>query len=249
MAIVNATFYSAALGKQCQMNVILPDTGKPPFPVYYLLHGRSDDYSAWMRWTRIENYVSNRPMAVVMPDGFLGFYCDNVAGGSYAKYMLEDVVGFVEKTFHVQKQRGGRCIGGLSMGGYGAVHLALLRPEMFVSANSHSGALAHGSKHVKIKGNADYERVFGKGPATIGSVRDLFAQSAKLKKKGTRLPKLRIDCGTEDFLLEHNRLYHAHLETLRIPHEYQEFPGPHEWNYWDLHVREALDFHAKALGI
>ena len=62
-------------------------------------------------------------------------------------------------------------------------------------------------------------------------------------------PALRIDCGTEDFLIQSNRDFHAHLEKEGIKHEYQEFPGAHEWGYWDKHVQEALAFHRKALKI
>ena len=60
---------------------------------------------------------------------------------------------------------------------------------------------------------------------------------------------MRIDCGASDFLLDQNRKFHAHLESLHIPHEYEEFPGVHEWDYWDAHIREALAFHAKNLKL
>ena len=55
--------------------------------------------------------------------------------------------------------------------------------------------------------------------------------------------------GRRDFLLDQNRAFHAHLEKLQIPHEYQEFPGDHNWAYWDLHVREAIAFHVKNLKL
>jgi putative tributyrin esterase len=249
MAIIHATFFSPVLGKQTQLNVFTPGEGKGPFPVFYLLHGLSDDYSTWQRWTRLENYVANLPLIVVMPDGYRGFYCDNVEGPEYAKYMLEDVVGFVERTFPVQRTRAGRCIGGLSMGGYGAMHLSLLRPEMFVSANSHSGAFSRGSHLFNVDSNPELVRVFGKQKVSEASVRNVFVQAEIQKKANAKLPRLLIDCGTEDVLIEDSRKFHAHLKRLKIAHEYAEFPGEHEWGYWDLHIREALDFHAKALGI
>ena len=58
-----------------------------------------------------------------------------------------------------------------------------------------------------------------------------------------------IDCGTKDSLLEHNRSFHEELQALQVPHIYREFPGDHDWDYWDLHVREALDFHARNLRL
>src|SRR6185295_3569325 len=127
-------FYSAVLNKQVAMNVLYPDVGKAPFPVFYLLHGFSDDYSMWMRRTRIEMFVSKLPLIVAMPDGFHGFYTDNEEGFAYGKYMLQDVIGFVERTFRTRKDRAGRCVGGLSMGGYGSLRLALENPHLFVSA-------------------------------------------------------------------------------------------------------------------
>ena len=64
-----------------------------------------------------------------------------------------------------------------------------------------------------------------------------------------KIPPMFIDCGTEDFLLSQNRAFHEHLEKLHIAHEYKEFPGAHNWEYWDLHVREAIAFHVKNLGL
>ena len=249
MAVIHATFFSETLHKQVQMNVFTPNKGSGPFPVFYLLHGLSDDYTAWQRWTRLENYLGELPLIVVMPDGFRGFYCDHVDGPEYAKYMLEDVVGFVERTFPAMRTRAGRCIGGLSMGGYGAIHLALLRPEMFVSANSHSGAFWLGKALTDFIKIPEFAKVFGTKKEMITSPRNVYGQAGKLKRKGTKLPKLLIDCGVDDFLIQGNRDFHVHLEKLKIAHTYTEFPGAHTWDYWDIHIREALAFHAKALGI
>src|SRR5262249_3311417 len=80
-----------------------------------------------------------------------------------------------------------------------------------------------------------------------GGPYDLFALAEQLDR--ARLPALRIDCGTEDSLLEHNRRFHAHLETLGIPHQYAEFPGGHDWAYWDSHIRDTLSFVVPILGI
>src|SRR5436305_36068 len=101
MALIHAQFYSPVLSKQVGLCAITPEVGAGPFPVYYLLHGFSDDYASWQRNSRIESYVSALPLIVVMPDGFHGFYCDNVAGPAYAQYLMQDVFGFVERTLPV----------------------------------------------------------------------------------------------------------------------------------------------------
>jgi S-formylglutathione hydrolase FrmB len=88
--------------------------------------------------------------------------------------------------------------------------------------------------------------VFGKNP--VGSDHDL-AELARRAKGAGPLPTIRIDCGVDDVQINDNRAFHAELEQLAVPHEYEEFPGGHTWDYWDLHVRDALQFHARVMGI
>lgn len=247
MALLHCHFFSEILQKQVAMNVILPEKGNGPFPVYYLLHGLSDDYMAWMRRSSIERYVKELPLIVAMPDGFRGFYTDNEEGPAYGRYMAEEVVGFMDKFFPTRKTREGRCIGGLSMGGYGALRLALAHPELFASVNSHSGALQAGRGVREFEAEPEFRRMFGTKPR--GSAHDLHALLEKVKDSGRALPEILIDCGTEDFLYEHNTTYHAFLKEQQVPHTYREFPGAHTWEYWDKHVTEALEFHCKALGV
>src|SRR5205823_3171080 len=146
MACCKLRYFSKALDKQTAANVILPEKHTGPFAVFYLLHGLSDDHTTWVRRTSIERYVENLPLLVVMPDGGRGFYCDAVDGFAYETALVRDLVTFIDQTFPTRANRGGRCIGGLSMGGYGAIKIALRFPELFCSATSHSGAFgfAHG---------------------------------------------------------------------------------------------------------
>lgn len=246
MALIHAHFWSNALAKQTAFYAIVPDQGKGPFPVFYLLHGLSDDHTIWLRRTRIDSYVNDLPMIVVMPDGYRGFYADNVEGPAYGRYMIEDVVGFAERTLPALGKRAGRCIGGLSMGGYGALRLALAHPDLFVSATSHSGA-PYAWRRLTHEHDPEFARIFGKGRPRPDHSLEALAQRIKRSRKP--FPKLRIDCGTADFLFQQNREFHSFLEKQKIAHEYAEFPGTHEWGYWDLHIREALQFHAKALKL
>ena len=248
MAFTQVQWSSKVLGKQVGMNVILPDTGTPPFPVFYLLHGLSDDYTIWHRRTRIEWYVRDLPLIVVMPDGYRGFYTNHEEGPAYATYMAEELPAFVERHFAAVSGRAGRCVGGLSMGGYGALRLALGYPERYLAATSHSGALGFGHEPV---GESDFRAVEFRriaGPQPAGSQHDLFELAARAQAAGT-LPALRLDCGVDDHLLRHNRLFVEHLRALGIAHEYAEFPGNHNWDYWDLHVQEALVFHCRQLAL
>jgi S-formylglutathione hydrolase FrmB len=224
------------------MNVILPEVGSPPFPVFYLLHGLSDDYTNWVRRTRIEFYALTLPLIIVIPDGYRGFYTNAANGVPYAQYIAEETVAWVDKFLPAKRSHDGRFVGGLSMGGYGALRLALGYPDVFASATSHSGALMHGTRKPRETGLWEFDDVFG--TTLEGSAHDLLKLARSAKAAGT-LPRIRIDCGTDDPLLKDNRDFHEALNAIGVDHEYEEFPGAHDWNYWDLHVRDALRFHLR----
>jgi S-formylglutathione hydrolase FrmB len=252
MALCTLRWFSGKIQKHVETQVILPDSGTGPFAVFYLLHGLSDDSSIWLRRTRIEAYAAGLPLIVVMPDGFRSVYVNNHAGHPFGDYISLELPAMIERTFHARTDRGGRCVGGLSMGGYGALRTALAFPDRFASATSHSGALCHGGPlmHSPDKESVLYTgemaRIFGPDPT--GSDADLLHLAGQAHAAGN-LPKLRIDCGVDDFLFECNQRFHAELQAAGVPHEYETFPGAHTWDYWDVHVREALSFHATALGL
>jgi S-formylglutathione hydrolase FrmB len=249
MAFATINYFSRALLKASSFNIVFPDDPGIPRPwcVFYLLHGLSDDHTIWMRRTSIERYVANQPLVVVMPDGGRGWYTDAKEGYAHEKDLIEDVMGLVDRTFPVRAERAGRAIGGLSMGGYGAVKVGLKHHDKFASITSHSGALAFTHNDAK-KGqelSPEFTRIFGDNPS--GGAEDPFAIVEKIDHG--LIPQMRIDCGVDDFLLQHNRDFHEHLKKLHVPHEYEEFPGAHDWSYWDKHVQEAVAFHLKNLKL
>ncbi len=249
MALSELRFLSRTLGKQVGAFVILPDNAKPPFATLYLLHGMSDDYSIWLRRTRIESYAEKYPIAIVMPDGFRGFYTNADNGPQYATYMTQDLINSIERHYNLKSSRAARCVGGLSMGGYGALRLGLGYPELFASCHSHSGALMYGSAPIaksRPGQSKEFGLIFGKNPK--GTDHDLITLAAGCKKKG-KLPKILIDCGQDDFLIQQNRDYSDALTKLGVPHTYAEAPGLHNWDYWDTHIQSALAFHAKNLKL
>jgi len=243
MAFCELRHFSAALGKNTSTNVILPDPSIPgPYHVMVLLHGLSDDHTIWSRRTSIERYAEGLPLIVAMPNGDRGFYCDAVEGFDYGKAAGEELPSVIRHYFPTQEKM---CVTGLSMGGYGALRLALAYPETFVSAVSHSGATQFGSANLadwEEEVPPEYVRILGQTPKNGPC--DLY----HLAKSARPLPHLRIDCGVDDFLIGQNRHFHAFLKAENIPHEYEEFPGDHNWAYWDLHVQEALAFHRRNLG-
>lgn len=251
MAFATINYFSQSLKKASSLNIVFPDDPAIPRPwgVFYLLHGLSDDHTIWMRRTSIERYAAGLPLVVVMPDGGRGWYTNARSEGGLAHEddLVKDVVGLVDRTFPVRAERAGRAIGGLSMGGYGAVKIGIKHHDMFASVNSHSGALAFTHREPEKARELSPEFVAIFGETAKNGPEDPFALVERVDHG--RLPALRIDCGKDDFLLDDNRAFHAHLDSLHIPHEYEEFPGAHDWAYWDEHVRAAVAFHARNLGL
>jgi putative tributyrin esterase len=239
---------NTVLEKMTSFTVIVPDDKPGPFPVLYLLHGLSDDHTAWTRRSSIERYVGGLPLIVVLPNGERSFYTDakERSRAAFETYIVQDVVGFVDRTFRTIPTREGRVVAGLSMGGYGAIKFALKYPDKFCAAVSHSGAVdfARGDFTRTDNWGREWRPIMGSHPA--GGPDDIFALAETVDRN--ILPALRIDCGTEDFLLDHNRALHAHLTGLGLPHEYEEHPGGHEWVYWNFHILDTLKFFGKVLG-
>ena len=252
MPFLEFLYRSNALQKSTAANVILPSPEqKGPFHVMFLLHGLSDDYSIWSRRTSIERYVEGLPLIVVMPDGGRGFYTDAEQGFAYETAVAKELPAIIESYFPTKLPW---CATGLSMGGYGAAKLALKYPERFKSGHSHSGAVLFGhlsfeesilKRELGSELEAEFRRILGDHPT--GGSNDLCSLASKLAPSDR--PALRIDCGVDDFLLQDNRQFCDYLTTIDFPHEYQEFPGAHEWSYWDEHVQEAIAFHRGVLGI
>ena len=151
MAFLQVDFFSSALQVGVSVNVIMPESAagaigidsatRPDPPVLYLLHGLSDDHTIWMRRTSVERYAAALGLAVVMPAVGRSFYCDMMNGPAYWQYVSEELPAFVERTLKVGTGRSSRFVAGLSMGGYGAMKLALTYPDRFAAAASFSGAL------------------------------------------------------------------------------------------------------------
>lgn len=249
MAFCELKYFSKSLEKSIAADILLPERQiEGPFTTLYLLHGLSDDHTIWQRRTSIERYVADLPLIVVMPDGGRGFYSDALEGMAWESAIVRDLIGYVDAMFQTRTDRNGRILAGLSMGGYGAVKFALKFPDLFCAAVSHSGAMGFGHAPMAQDPDApdprrnkfiqEFARVVSADP--VGGPNDLYALAKNFK--AAERPALRIDCGVDDFLIEDNRKLHAYLEEIDFPHEYKEFPGAHTWDYWDLHIQEALRF-------
>ena len=242
MAFIDLRYFSRRLERQTAAWVLFPEAPSGPVSVLYLLHGLSDDHTIWLRRTALERYVEGLDLAVVMPDGGRGFYCDAEQGYAYGSAVGEELVDRIDSLFPVCGDREHRFVAGLSMGGYGAFRLALAYPGRFSAAVSLSGALGFGHHYPNRDGSAfgdEFVRVVGDNPK--GSRHDLYALASQTAVSG-QMPRLAFDCGADDFLIESNRDFAAYLTREGIAHRYREDVGAHTWDYWDSHLPDTLRF-------
>ena len=254
MILNEVHFYSEALTLQCEMYVLLPQRTlaemkskrKPRLRTLYLLHGHSDDHTAWQRWTSIERYAEGLNLAVVMPAVHLSFYTDMAHGGKYWQFISDDVPAVVCELFGLSARREDNFVAGLSMGGYGAFKLALTFPARYAAAASLSGAVdIHDVVRVKKSDPANrawldgMRNVFGELSKVPGSKHDLFALAKKAARAPVR-PRLYQCCGTEDFLYADNLRFREAVSRLALDLTYDEGPGEHNWAYWDTMIQNVL---------
>lgn len=240
MALLRCDFFSETLGLSTSMTVLLPEqSAGTAAPVLYLLHGLSDDDTAWTRRTSIERYAEEYGLAVVMPQVHTSFYTDEVHGLPFWTFLTVELPALVHRLFRVSDRREDTFVAGLSMGGYGAMKWALREPWRFAAAASLSGALAlsHPSERADPGFRHLLEKTFG-GSATDGTPDDVLhlVDSAD----PAALPALFVACGTEDFLYPANEEFIRRAGAAGVPLTVDVGPGDHEWAYWDARIRDVL---------
>jgi S-formylglutathione hydrolase FrmB len=256
MAIFDIKLFSTSLLTNTDILVIIPTPGEPFFPdntpyydsekkyqVLYLLHGTFGDCTVWTRNTGIERYVQDYKLAVVMASATNSWYMDMAHGGKFLTYMTKELPEFVHSIFPLSKKREDNFIAGISMGGYGAYHIALEDPGRFACAASLSGAIdiaAVMSNSSNIIPPINFKDIFGDPVVLEGGENDIFAQIGKYKARGIELPRFYQCCGTEDFLYQVNQIAYQKLRKLQVDITYNESPGIHNWDYWDENIKNVL---------
>ena len=263
MALLRVDFSSETLALGTSMAVLLPqrasaqiglagqDSTAPP-PVLYLLHGLTDDDTAWTRYTSIERYAAARGLAVVMPQVHRSFYADEASGSRFYTFLSEELPAVVSSFFRVSTRREDTFVAGLSMGGYGALKWALREPGRFAAAASLSGVLdlagmqQHDDRpHIgELLGRVFDHPVAG----TDDDLLHLIAAGGRQKAGGREAaggrqrPRLMVRCGTEDVLLPGNERFVAACREHDVDLDAEFGPGDHEWGYWDTQIQAVLDW-------
>ncbi len=262
MAVEYVRFRSEALARNAEFYLILPDKNIPSFmlnnPNYQrpvktliLLHGYSGDCTDWLYNAPVNDYSMKYNLAIVMPSGGLNFYVDKPeTGRQYCQLIGRDLIRYLQDTYQIATSRENTLIGGLSMGGFGALHTGFAFPEVFSGVIALSSALiihqlksmTPDSKDPVMANYEYYVDTFGdlnKAEESDANPEVLFIRN---KKENRKNPRIYMACGTEDFLLQPNREMRDFLVKEDADLFYTEGPGVHNWEFWRPHCEEGIEY-------
>jgi len=260
------SFASPALGGALSCSIYLPPgyaRERGPYRVLYLLHGTRGSALDWPRHGRVRDTADAligsgaiRPLIIVMPDARTSWYVDSAAlggPGDFATAIDRDLVDLIDRDYATDTSRAGRAIAGLSMGGYGALRLAMLRPERYGAVAAVSPALWVRVTPATVP-DERYDRVFqGAFGRPFDSRRFVAANPMSLidgVAHARRAPAIYLSAGNDDYpgIVADTQTFHGALRTAGLPAELHVVPGRHDWGLWSAELAPILRFVDAALG-
>ncbi|MEO6314617.1 MAG: alpha/beta hydrolase family protein [Chitinophagaceae bacterium] len=239
--------YSSAMHKDIPCVVITPNGYKKTskkYPVLYLLHGYAGNYKRWLLVApQLKNKADEMQLIIVCPDGGYGsWYVDSPEDSAvrYETFTAIELVQHIDSVYKTRPIRSQRAISGLSMGGHGALYLAIRHREIFGAAGSMSGLVDLSF----FPRGMNFNQLFGDSTVFAENLKNNSVINVVDSLKNREL-KLTIDCGIYDFLIIPNRALHQKLLKLRIEHDYAERPGIHNAVYWKNSIDYQLLFFRK----
>jgi len=246
MALINLNFFSQTLGMQTEVLVAIPQRSvvgqigienkaeEKKYKCLYLLHGLSDDQTIWLRRTSIERYAAEYGICVVMPCAHKSFYTDMKYGNKYYTYIAKELPGIIREFFNVSEKREDNFLAGNSMGGYGALKIALRNGDTFSAAAGLSSVA-----HIRCNLFTDVKiPIFGE-ELQIPDEEDLFWLAQEHNNDANK-PRIYMVVGTEDYLYQDNVRLKESFQGLDYDYTYVEEAGDHCWEFWDKHIPNVL---------
>lgn len=237
---------SKAMHRTYKAVVIKPGSYKKKnglFPTVYLLHGHSGDFTDWIKKVpQLKTYADDYQLLIVCPEGtYSSWYWDSPVDTTmrFETYVAKEVPAFIDAHYRTIKDRRARAITGLSMGGHGGLFLGFRHAGFFSACGSMSAAVDIPSLLGRKIG---IEKLLG-DTANIERYKNysVFAEMEHYPKDSLAII---MDCGVDDFTIDMNRKAHRRMVELKIPHDYTERPGKHEWPYWAGAIQyQLLYFH------
>ncbi len=250
VSMQDVTFRSVSLDRSIQYRVILPKSlaAGRKYPAIYLLHGGGGNFRDWSNYSDVAQLVGER-FVLVMPEGNSSYYTNAVdrPEDRYEDYITKDLIADVESRFPVLAGRSSRAVVGVSMGGFGAVKIALAHPKLYAFAGGLSSALDVPSRPFSIKRIEQWHRfraIFGPRQGQVQRDNDpfLLAQSAD----PAQTPYIFLTCGEQEGLLAANKKFVHILTERKFQFEFHTSRGNHDWNQWNSwlpKLSKSLDNH------
>lgn len=261
MAIFQVDYFSDSLRRSTCFHLVLPNDMPPmmtkdnehhkrKIKTLFLLHGYSGASKDWLLGASVQELAGKYNIAVIMPSCENSFYLDGKGTGrAYGTYVGQELVEYVRRTFGLAMEKEDTFIGGLSMGGFGAIRTGAFYPETFGKIVGLSSALIINNIKNKKEGFTDYiadfdyyVSVFGDLDKLDNSVNNPEYIIKKLIDGNKAVPPIYMACGTEDFLIEENRGFYDFLKSKAVEVEYVEGPGNHNWDFWDKYLEPSIQW-------
>jgi S-formylglutathione hydrolase FrmB len=246
-------FFSESLYREMQYRVFAPaNAGKQTLAVVYLLHGGGDEgLRSWSNDSDVAQFAS-RGLFLVMPQGDYSYYVNAALSphDRYEDYIIDDLVADVARRFPVRDDRSGRAIVGVSMGGFGAINLALRHPDRFAFAGALSPAIDAPHRRFtwrRLDQSRHFREIFGAEDSDSRRDNDPFALARKVDP--TTAPYFYMTCGQREGLMAPNHEFAKLLDRYGIAHEFHAVPGGHDWNQWNAQLAALFESLANHLDI
>lgn len=246
------SFHSPALGRKMTYRVIIPRSNWPQgnLPVVFLLHGGGGDYRDWSNYSDVSKHAATG-LILVMPQGDYSYYTNAVSppANRYEDYISLDLISDVERRFPIARERSRRAIVGVSMGGFGALKIAMDHPALFSFAGGLSPAVDVVRRPFSIRRVQQYqamEAIFGPWGSTVRQSRDPFL--AAMKVQPSTSPYFYLSCGEQEGLLAANREFVSIIAKRGLKHEFHVVPGGHDWNQWNRELDALFSTMAPHFG-
>lgn len=255
MTHITCTFSSVSMETDVTFHLLLPSArnGLLPceepwipeggFPVLYLLHGIGDSAESWLWHSGIGALCDKYRLAAVIPSCGNSFYLDSPDGVKAFSYITAELLDYTRNVFPLSQKRESTFLCGYSMGGYGAVRIGLLRPDLFGKIVSLSGALdiRHGGSFARICGYSVPD-CLKKGRETAGTDRDIFFCLSQADPEKESFPEFYIACGTEDNFHTHAEKFCRQASAAGIHTVLDLTPGEHNWDVWNPSLSRAVQW-------
>lgn len=234
--LYDITFRSESLGRDIEYRVISPTrSAHPKLPVVYLLHGSGGGFRDWSNYSDVASFAESG-LILVMPEGESSYYTNAVdpSQDRFEDYVTHDLIEDVETRFPAETGRANRAVIGVSMGGFGAVKIALRHPDLFVFAGGISSAIDVPQRPFswkRLSQSRHYDSIFGPWGSQSRRDNDPFVLARVVNPKDA--PYFFLTCGEQEGLLPSNRDFAALLGQRHFFYEFHTVRGGHDWNQWN----------------